>query len=260
MGLEISKKSVDSILWQDYRAAQTGMIVHYVSDPVSEIPIREIPEEINSPVIPEPNYENRVYGYFGCIRPKIRNAFFKSKIRYVFFLTKYAGSKNEFKDKAIITGYFRIYKTADVQKLHLRYLNDAACIDADSCIALRADEAHFVSLNNAYIVDDEKLKGWGYNAKITKQLRIVLDTEKTNQLLDYLKSKPNQLDVYISETKRLQPHTENEEQEEEEETVGTAPEIAVAEQHSKENVVSADNVPDTAPAEQQVEQHGGQIE
>ena len=249
MGLEISKKSVDSILWQDYRAAQTGMIVHYVSDPVSEIPIREIPEEINSPVIPEPNYENRVYGYFGCIRPKIRNAFFKSKIRYIFFLTKYAGSKNEFKDKAIITGYFRIYKTADVQKLHLRYLNDAACIDADSCIALRADDVHFVSLSNAYIVDDEKLKGWGYNAKITKQLRILIDTEKTNHLLDYLKSKPNQLDVYIAETKRLQPHTDTDEEEQEEETVGTAPKIVVVEQPSKENVIPTDNVPDTSQAE-----------
>ena len=258
MGLETSKKSVDSILWQDYRAAQTGMIVHYVSDPVSEIPIREIPEEINSSVIPEPNYENRVYGFFGCIRPKIRSAFFKSKIRYIFFLTKYAGSKDEFKDKAIITGYFRIFKTADVQKLHLRYLNDASCIDADSCIALRADEAHFVALKNAYIVDDEKLKAWGYNAKINKQLRIVLDTEKTNQLLDYLKSKPNQLDVYIAETKRLQPHTEEEEPEEE--PVDSVPEIAVAEPHPNENSVSSDHVPDTAFPGQQSERHDGPIE
>jgi ribosomal protein S18 len=131
----------------------------------------------------------------------------------------------------------------------LRYLNDAACIDADSCIALRADEAHFVSLSNAYVVDDEKLKGWGYNAKITKQLRILIDTEKTNHLLDYLKSKPNQLDVYIAETKRLQPHTDTDEEEQEEETVGTAPKIVVVEQPSKENVIPTDNVPDTSQAE-----------
>jgi hypothetical protein len=259
MGLEVSKKSVDSILWQDYRAAQTGMIVNYVSDPVSEIPIREIPEEINSPVIPEPNYENRVYGFFGCIRPKIRNAFFKSKIRYIFFLTKYAGSKNEFKDKAIITGYFRIYKTADVQKLHLRYLNDASCIDADSCIALRADEAHFVALNNAYVVDDEKLKGWGYNAKINKQLRIVLDTEKTNELLEYLKSKPNQLEGYIAETKRLQPHVEGEEEQEEEEPVDAAPQIALTQSLNDEHLPS-DNVPNVASTDRQMEQHDAPIE
>ena len=261
MSLEIMKKSVDSILWQDYRAAQTGMIVHYVSDPVSEIPIREIPEEIiflideyklkiNSPVIPEPNYENRAYGFFGCIRPKIRIAFFKSKIRYIFFLTKYAGTKDEFRDKAIITGYFRIFKTADVQKLHLRYLNDAACLDADSCIALRADEAHFVALNDAYIVDDEKLKAWGYNAKITKQLRIVLDTEKTNQLLEYLKSKPNQIDVYIAETKRLGPNVEDEEKEEPSDN--DAPGTASMEQYD-EGVKPDDNVPGIDSTEQPVD-------
>ncbi len=254
MGLEIMKKSVDSILWQDYRAADTGMIVHYVSDPVSEIPIREIPEEIDSPVIPEPNYENRVYGFFGCIRPKIRSAFFKSKIRYIFFLTKYAGCKDEFKDKPIITGYFRIFKTADVQKLHLRYLNDVACLDADSCIALRADEVHFVSLNNAYIVDDEKLKAWGYNAKINKQLRIVLDADKTNQLLNYLKSKPNQLDIYIAETKRLGPHVEEEEEEKVESdenahsvTPGVAADIAPDNTYSIAPEVVSDVAADIAP-------------
>ena len=76
---------MDSVSWQDYRASQTAMVVYYGSDPVSEVPIREIPEETDSPVIPEPNYENQVYGFYGCIRPKIRNAFFKAKIRYLFF-------------------------------------------------------------------------------------------------------------------------------------------------------------------------------
>jgi hypothetical protein len=219
MALEIMKKSVDSVQWQDYRAAQTGMIVHYVSDPISEIPIREIPEEISSAVVPEPNYENRVYGFYGCIRPKIRAAFFKSKIRYIFFLTKYAGQKEEYKDKTIITGFYRISKTADVQKLHLRYLDASGCIDADSCIALRADEVHFVGLNDAFVVTDEKLKEWGYNAKITKQLRIILDADKTLVLLDFLKSKPNRLDAYIAETKRLEPHEEHEEDPEAAETL-----------------------------------------
>jgi len=64
-----------------------------------------------------------------------------------------------------------------------------------------------------------------------------------------LKSKPNQLDVYIAETKRLQPHTDTDEEEQEEETVGTAPKIVVVEQPSKENVIPTDNVPDTSQAE-----------
>ena len=38
--------SVENAAWQDYRASNTGMVVFYSSDPVSEIPIREIPEDI----------------------------------------------------------------------------------------------------------------------------------------------------------------------------------------------------------------------
>ena len=210
MGFGIKKKSVDSVLWQDYRASNTGMVVYYVSDPISEVPIREIPEESDSPVIPEPNYENSVYGFYGCIRPKIRNAFFKSKIRYIFFLTKYAGTKEEFKDKYVVTGYFRIYKTADVQKLHLRYIPESGCMDTDQCMALRADEVHFVGLSDAFLVSDEQLKSWGFNAKVNRQLRILLDAEKTTKLLDHLKSKPNNVEAYIKETKRLEPHEDEE--------------------------------------------------
>jgi hypothetical protein len=49
--------SVENAAWQDYRASNTGMVVFYSSDPVSEIPIREIPEDIPSDILPEPNYE-----------------------------------------------------------------------------------------------------------------------------------------------------------------------------------------------------------
>jgi hypothetical protein len=216
MSFGIMKQSVDGVAWQDYRASNAGMIVFYASDPISEIPIREIPEEIGSDILPEPNYESKVFGLFGCIRPKIRQAFFKSKLRYLFFLTKYAGSKEEFKEKFLVTGYFRINKTADVQKLHFRYVKDSACLETDSCIALRADEVRFVSLQDAFVVGDEQLKAWGYNAKINRQVRIVLDAEKTSVLLDYLKSKPDQTEGYVAETKRLQPHGESEEEESEE--------------------------------------------
>jgi hypothetical protein len=206
MGFGIMKQSIDSVLWQDYRASNTGMVVFYASDPVSEIPVREIPEEIDSSMLPEPNYENKVYGFFGCVRPKIRQAFFKSKLRYIFFLTKYAGANEEFKDKIMVTGYFRIFKTADVQKLHFRYVKDSACLETDACTALRADEVRFVALKDAFIVSDELLKSWGFNAKVNKQLRITLEADKTSELLDYLKSKPDKTAAYIAETKRLEPH------------------------------------------------------
>jgi hypothetical protein len=213
----IIRKTPDSILWQDYRAANTGMVVFYASDPVSEIPVREIPDDVESPALPDPNYETGTYGFYGCSRTKIRGAFAKSKLRYLFFLTKSAGTKEGFKDKMLVTGYFRISKTTDVQKLHRRYLDEYSCMDADTCTALRADEVHFVSLGDAFEVSPDQLKTWGFNAKVSKQLRIILTAESTAQLLELLKSKPNQREIYGAETKRLSPYDEEEETPDQEE-------------------------------------------
>lgn len=207
----LARKSPDSILWQDYRAANTGMIVFYASDPVSEMPVREIPEELKSSIVPDPHYETGTYGFYGCARTKIRGAFFKSKIRYLFFLTKYAGAKEGYKDKLLITGYYRINKTADVQKLHLRSLEEYSCIDFLSCIALRADTVYFVDLADAFEVSADQLKAWGYNAKVSKQLRIILNEENTGQLLSSLNAKENHVKAYIAETKRLEPYDETRE-------------------------------------------------
>lgn len=209
----VMRKSPDSIMWQDFRASSAGMIVYYASDPVTEIPIREIPDELPSPVFPEPNYETGTYGFYGCDKTKIRAAFAKSKVRYLFFITKYAGTNEEFKDKAMITGYYRVTKTADVQKLHLRYLDDSSCMDATSCIALKADEVHFVSLADAIIVTEAQLKAWGYNAKVSKQLRLLLSDADTTAVLSALSAKANALDAYIAETKRLSPNEEESEEE-----------------------------------------------
>ncbi|MBD3345488.1 MAG: hypothetical protein GF401_10540 [Chitinivibrionales bacterium] len=211
------QKSVDSIPWQDYRASDSGMIVMYSSDPVSELPIREVPEEIPSTdILPEPNYETGTYGFYGCIRNKARTTFTKSKHRYLFFMTKYEGTKEDFREKILVTGYYRIVKTADVNRIHLRYLSDTPCINADSCIALRADDICFVSCEDAFELTPDVLETWEHTSKITKQSRIILDEEKCKELVEYLSSKNNIVDTYVAETKRLEPHSPDEEEEDEE--------------------------------------------
>lgn len=204
----VMRSSLESAAWQDYRASNTSMVVFYVSDPISEIPIREIPEEFPSEIIPEPNYETGTYGYFGCSKSKIRNAFYKSKIRYLFFMTKYAGSNADFKDKYFITGYYRVNKIADVKRNHIRNLTDYSCLDEDACYAMRADQVRFVTVENAFELTDKILKSWDYKARITKQTRILLSEEQTAQVITYLDSKENSLDDYIAETERLQPHAD----------------------------------------------------
>ncbi|MFW6221527.1 MAG: hypothetical protein ACOC4C_03595 [Fibrobacterota bacterium] len=204
-------KHVDSIPWQDYRGSETGMVIFYPTDPVSELPIREVPEEVTSEVLPEPNYETATYGLYGCSRPKIRNSFVKAKMKYLFFMTKYAGSNYDFSDTLMITGYYRIAKTANVQKLHIRYLSDYSCLNDDACQALRADEVHFLSVQDAMVLTPEFLESMGYTSRVTKQTRISIDEEKTAEILKYIRSKPNHVEEYIEETRRLQPDAEDEE-------------------------------------------------
>ena len=65
--------SVENAAWQDYRASNTGMVVFYSSDPVSEIPIREIPS-----ISPQIFFLNPIMKQgpmvFGCNKSKVRNS------------------------------------------------------------------------------------------------------------------------------------------------------------------------------------------
>jgi hypothetical protein len=223
-----TKRPVESVLWQDYRSGNTGMLVFYASDPVSELPIREIPEELESTIQPEPHYESGTFGLYGCVNPKIRRAFVKGKHRYVFFLTKYAGTNENFRDKHVVTGYYRIFKSADTKKFHVRYLSDYLCLDDDDCMAVRANEVHFVQTADVFVVDEAALQAWNFTSKFTRQSRIILNEENTIKLVEYLKSKPNALKEYIDETKRLQPHDPDEEAEEEEESDEIQPKKAAS--------------------------------
>lgn len=207
---DLLKLSPESVAWQDYRSSNTGMVVFYASDPISELPIREVPEELPSEILPEPHYETGTFGLYGCGRSKIRNAFVKAKLRYVLFVTKYGGTKTDFKDKLVITGYYRVSKTADVKKHHIRYGSDYSCIDEENCYALRADERRFVAVEDAFALTDEVLASWNYKARITKQTRIILDEQQTRSIVEHLAAKTDITSTYIEETRRLQPHSDEE--------------------------------------------------
>jgi len=208
--------TLESAAWQDFRASNTSMVLFYSSDPISELPIREIPEELPSDITPEPHYENGTYGYFGCSKSKVRNAFFKAKIRYILFMTKYAGTSADHNGKYYITGYYRVNKVADVKRVHIRNLSEYSCLDEDCCYAMRADKVHFVSIEDAYELTDKLLASWDYKTRITKQTRITLNDEQTAVVLKYLDSKDNITEQYIAETERLQPAADDSEEDSEE--------------------------------------------
>jgi hypothetical protein len=213
-GYNLLSLSLESAAWQDYRSSNTAMVVFYESDPISELPIREVPEELPSEISPDPHYETGTYGLYGCGKSKIRAAFVKSKLRYLLFVTKYAGTNAEYKDKLAITGFYKIAKTADVKKIHIRYGTDYSCLNEQNCYALRADEVRFVAMSDSFAITDEVLQAWNYKARMTKQTRIIIDEQHTNEIVEFLKSKHDITAEYIAETKRLQPHSEDDEEDE----------------------------------------------
>ncbi len=211
--------AIESIKWQDYRGSKTGMIVYYNTDPISEIPIREIPDEFPTEILPEPNYETKTFGLYGCKHTKMRSSFAKKKIRYLFFMTRYAGTNIDRIDELMVTGFYHIKQIADVQKLHIRYLQEYVCLNEDSCISFLADKVHFVSVEDAFMITPEVLKAWGCSSRITRQSKIALDDEKTAELVAFLESKQNIVDAYSEETERLQPAYDEEEDDDDDEDI-----------------------------------------
>ncbi len=200
---------VDSVKWQDYRGSKSGMIVYYNTDPIAELPIREIPEEIPSPIISDPHYETGTFGFYGCKHTKTRAAFVKKKLGNIFFMTRYAGTTGEFMDDLMVTGFYNIKHTADAQRLHIRYLDEYSCVDETACIALRGDLVHFVSVEDAFKITPEVLERWECKSRITRQTKIILDNEKASELIEYLTSKENLFSDYKEETERLQPEIDD---------------------------------------------------
>jgi len=216
MAEEDLMSAVNGTAWQDYRASNTGMIVYYGGDPISELPIREVPEKFNSDIQPEPNYETGTFGFLGCARTKIRSTFVKQKIKYLLFVTKYVGKNAAFKDKYMVTGYYRVNKIADVKRRHIRYCAEYSCLEEKVCYALRAEEVRLVSAEDAYIVTPQQFKEWGFSGRLTRQSRILLDEAQTAALVQFLQKKTDITSKYIEETARLQPHIEKKEEAEEE--------------------------------------------
>ena len=64
----------------------------------------------------------------------------------------------------------------------------------------------FVAMEDAYAVTDAVMKSWNYKARMTKQTRIMLDEQRTGEIVELPEIKARHTAEYIAETNRLQPH------------------------------------------------------
>lgn len=204
---------IKSIKWQGFRSGTTGIVVYYESDTDSELPIRMITgtrKTDHNEV--DPNYETMTYGLYDCVNSKLRNVFARKKYGYVFFMTRYQGTIEELEGKYLLTGYYRVDATSDVQKLHLRHLEDTTCINGKTCQALRAGEAVFLTAEDSYKLTKAALKSIGYEKKVTRMTKIELTEEMVKKLLKKFEGKENALAKYIDEHAALRPVIEDDEE------------------------------------------------
>ncbi len=206
---------LSSVKWQGYRSGADGIVVYYESDTESSLPIRMITGTRKSDHNQaDPNYETGTYGMYDCLNSKLRNKFARKKFGYVFFMTRYQGTNEELTGKVILTGYYKVNATADVQKLHLRHLEDTTCFNAKACQALRADDMVFLAEDESYVLGKAALKSVGYEKKITRMSKIELDEEMVKKLLKKFEGKDNRLEDYLKEHEELSPVVDDEDDDE----------------------------------------------
>jgi hypothetical protein len=206
----MSINGVTNISWQGYRHKEAGIIVYYDSNEAASLPVRNTTGKKGKKADSDPNYESATYGLHSCSASRHRANFIKNKYGYVFFMTKYQGRSEKFKDKIMITGFYKIGSTADVQKLHLRYLEENSCFSEKLCYALKAsinekgeNDAVFLSEEDAYVLNLAALKSFGVDKKITKATKIELNEENTKKLLKKFEGKENKIGDYIKQTQDL---------------------------------------------------------
>jgi len=218
--VENIQNTLRHVKWQDYRGSKESVVVNFECAQSSILPIRDVLGEADRGAKREPNIETHTYGFSQCVDARTRNSFVKNRKGYMFFLTNYQGQSKKHKGRDFIVGYYHILQTADVRKSHMRNMEEEMCPDLDFCHALRSLESKFVPIEEAFELSSDKLKEWGYKGKLSRQLKLAFNEEKTNEVLDFFSSKQDASALYIEEiakaVNKLREKEASEDQEEEE--------------------------------------------
>ncbi len=190
--------------WQGFRGKNTGSLLYVETSRMSVVPVRDQLNENEKGSFSEPNYETSTYGFVSCCNVKAINKIVKTnKSRYILFGTRYEGGDADYKDKYLIMGYMRIEHTKDVRSRHIQsYMATQGAVEPE-CMLLEEDIAvhgpmHFVSLQDSYVLTDDRLKEWGYKGHVGRQLKTVFGEEHTKEILAHLDSRDDKIDEYIA--------------------------------------------------------------
>ena len=184
--------------WKTYcPCIKAGRLCYYLCTTQSDLPVRDAKHKCRDVEheCTEPNYETETYNLFcSCNQRNVHSDVEKNRASHILFHTRYHGTNESYKNRIFIVGYYKIGWT---QRIHGR-------------TAIRAKNLRFVSVEHAYEMTCERwerIKPCGAK-KLTslRQLTQRITGNLLNEILQHLSDKPNRVNDYVKEVKRLQGH------------------------------------------------------
>lgn len=211
--------------WQDFRGDHAGVLMYVETSKQSVLPVRDQLNEQGKGNLFEPNYETKTYGFISSKNARTVNSIIKNKHRYVLFGTRYNGVEENFTGKFLIIGYMRIDKIMDVKKRHvhayMRHLENQSepeCMNLDESYALYSEDMKFFAPEDCFELSSEVMKKWGYKGRVTKQMKLLLEDEKLDDIIHHFDSKNDISNEYIETVKEFIEFMNDEDEDEDENT------------------------------------------
>jgi hypothetical protein len=204
--------------WQDYRGDSAGVLLYVETSKQAVLPVRDQLNENGKGHFTEPNYETASYNLVGCFNARSINSIVNNKHRYILFGTRYQGVEAEYTGKFLVHGYMRIDKIKDTRPVHVRrYMlhgGDAEpeCMHMNKSWGLWSSDIKFFSLADCFELTEEVMKNWGYKGRITKQMKLLLDGEKLEDILNWFADKADITEEYIRTAQEFSEIIEEEEE------------------------------------------------
>ena len=169
-----------------------------------ELPVRDVLNTNGKGHKTEPHYENLTENWCSkCMRQRIASAN-RLQVEYLFLLTTYNNPKHRLHGKRLVVGFLHRAQPKIWEKLNHGIQSGARGFDPsrpEACEFFAGDaKSHFVSAENAYLLDNLANCRWKYFSKRKETMRIVARLRKSPSILPELRNRVKNLAKQIGFT------------------------------------------------------------
>ena len=181
-----------------------GVFQYFYHCSGEELPIRDILNRQKQGHKTEPHYENLTENWCNeCMNGRIKSADSRG-LNYLFLATRYRNDNHSRDGKLLVVGF--LYRAED-EVWHKLSQSKLAKVDGFNsekprqCGFFAGDEkkSHFVSAENAFVVDGVKNGRWKYFAYEDEARKIVDHLKKSKNILEELRKKVKVLESQTNE-------------------------------------------------------------